>query len=517
MLRGFGSRFSDIYAIYRQALEAQRIQTQPNWWKRLWEKLWRPQTTDSARVMRFMTTLDENQVIDIVSRALGGTLEAHRKFKDGCNASAPLPLNPTGISCDSSPETELHMNVLSSTTHSPSGNHFESKPSQATALKLYKTAPAERSGLHLDENSKGAQRHLPRSKLPQEFPIELQEVVVVGPDFETGLPQSAMHQQRVDARFSPADDVTVSSSRGAFLSAARGVRANNKIIGALGVERKGKAGAKALVTCIRSQVSAAGVHVPAGRTDQGSSLVPSTTHEAHHSNPHSAAHRSDDGTNSASVPPPPPRSRSSCRMRPISGFDATVGTGNDGEDSQVSSSASLPLRHPPSTLSQQPVAPLLQNQDQFISVSRAGPSVTNGRSLLRGDAAVTVAHTDANAQPYLVRSSGVEQRTPEPPRSRSRVTAEPASPRVPDKDARRAPAPTEFRTSGVSVPLQSVTSISPLAGGGITLSPSLPDAAKEGTRTKVPPAERSSKKHSTKRHNSDGLPPMNQTQQIEEC
>jgi hypothetical protein len=468
-----------------------------------------------------MTTLDENQVIDIASRALGGTLEAHRKFKDDCNASAPLPLNPTGISCDSSPETELHMNVLSSSTHSPSGNHFESKPSQATALELYKTAPAERSGLHLAENSKGAQRHLPRSKLPQEFPIELQEVVVVGPDFETGLPQSAMHQQRVDARFSPADDVTVSSSRVAFLSAARGVRANNKIIGALGVERKGKAGAKALVTCIRSQVSAAGVDVPAERTDQGSSLVPSTTHEAHHSNPHSAAHRSDDGTNSASVPPPPPRSRSSCRMRPISGFDATVGTGNDGEDSQVSSSASLPLRHPPSSLSQQciyqPVATLFQNQDQFSSVSRAGPSVTNGRSLLRGDAAVAVAHTDANAQPCIVRSSGVEQRAPEPPRSRSRVTAETASPRVPDKDARRDSAPTEFRTSGVSVPLQSVTSISPLAGGGISLSPPLPDAAKEGTRTKAP-AERSSKKHSTKRHaNSDGLPPSNQTQQIEEC
>ncbi len=330
-----------------------------------------------------MATLDENEVIDIASRALGGTLQAHRKYKEDCNASAPLPLNPTSISCDSSPETELHLNVLSSSVHSPSRNHFENQKPQAPALKLDKTAPAERSGLHLAENSKGAQRHLPRSgnaKLAQEFPIKLQEVIVVGSDFETGLPQSVIHHQRsADARCSPADDVPVSSSRGAFLSAARDVRANNKIIGALGVERKGKSGTKALVTCIRSQITAAGVDVPAGRIDQGSSLVQFTTHETHHSNPNSAAHRSDDATNPTSVPPPPPppRSRSSCRMRPISGFDATA---------------------------------------------------------------------------------------------------------------------------------------------GISLSPPLPDAAKEGTRTKVVPAERSSKKHSTKRHaNSDGLPPMNRTQQIEEC
>jgi hypothetical protein len=144
---------------------------------------------------------------------------------------------------------------------------------------------------------------------------------------------------------------------------------------------------------------------------------------------------------------------------------------------------------------------VLQNQDQ-LSVSRAGLSVTNGRSLFRGD----VAHADS------------EQRTPEPPRSRSRIIAETASQRVPDKDAQRAPAATEFRSSGVSVSLQSATSISSLAGYGISLSPPLPDAAKEGTRTRVLPAERSSKKHLTKRHaSSDGLPPMNQTQQIEEC
>jgi hypothetical protein len=126
MLREFGARFADIDAIYRNALAEERQQVPSAWWKRLWTKFWRRHTADSTRVLDFMTTLDEQQVVGIASRALGAASVAHRKFNElhglehadaahahkGSSAdvdvryppSAPqgLPLNSTGGARDCS-------------------------------------------------------------------------------------------------------------------------------------------------------------------------------------------------------------------------------------------------------------------------------------------------------------------------------------------------------------------------------------------------------------------------------
>ena len=81
LLRDFGARLCDVDAIYRRTLAQERAQVQAKWWKRLWSKFWRRYTADAARAMSFMTTFDENQVIDIATDALGETLDVHQEFR----------------------------------------------------------------------------------------------------------------------------------------------------------------------------------------------------------------------------------------------------------------------------------------------------------------------------------------------------------------------------------------------------------------------------------------------------
>lgn len=82
LLRDFGARFSDVDAIHRQAIAAERLRVQPQWWKQLWAKFWSRFASESARILEFMSSLDNNQVINMTSEALGGMLAAHSRFKE---------------------------------------------------------------------------------------------------------------------------------------------------------------------------------------------------------------------------------------------------------------------------------------------------------------------------------------------------------------------------------------------------------------------------------------------------
>jgi hypothetical protein len=80
-LHNFTARFSDIFAIHRQALATERVQVKPKWWKRILPSFCRQSDSDSGGVLSFMATLDESQVIDLTAEALGRTLPAHCDFE----------------------------------------------------------------------------------------------------------------------------------------------------------------------------------------------------------------------------------------------------------------------------------------------------------------------------------------------------------------------------------------------------------------------------------------------------
>ena len=82
LLRDFGARISDVDAIHRQAIAAERLRVQPQWWKQLWAKFWSRFASESARIVEFMSSLDNNQVINMTSDDLGGMLAAHSRFKE---------------------------------------------------------------------------------------------------------------------------------------------------------------------------------------------------------------------------------------------------------------------------------------------------------------------------------------------------------------------------------------------------------------------------------------------------
>jgi hypothetical protein len=82
LLRNFGERFADIEAIYRQTIAAERLRVQPQWWKQVWARFWSRFTTEPARILAFISSLDDNQVLDVTTQALGDTLAVHRRFKE---------------------------------------------------------------------------------------------------------------------------------------------------------------------------------------------------------------------------------------------------------------------------------------------------------------------------------------------------------------------------------------------------------------------------------------------------
>jgi hypothetical protein len=90
LLREFGGRFSDIDAIYRHALAAQSARVEPKGWKRLLTRFCRRFDSETL-VLSFMSALDEVQVIDATTKALGGILPAHRNFEARHNLNIPAP------------------------------------------------------------------------------------------------------------------------------------------------------------------------------------------------------------------------------------------------------------------------------------------------------------------------------------------------------------------------------------------------------------------------------------------
>jgi hypothetical protein len=83
LLNEFCVWFSDIDAICRSILaELPDVEPQLQWWKRIWQKFWRCSTSDSSLILNFISNVDESQVIELASKALGKTSSAHKKFNE---------------------------------------------------------------------------------------------------------------------------------------------------------------------------------------------------------------------------------------------------------------------------------------------------------------------------------------------------------------------------------------------------------------------------------------------------
>jgi hypothetical protein len=543
MLRDFGARLCDIDAIYRRTLAQERAQVQPEWWKRLWHTFWRRHTSDAARAMNYMATLDEPQVIDIASFALGGTLAAHRQFRERhglkhaaaadahnsaapaaavrecCSPSSNLPQNSASAT-DNEQGSDLQMNISFSPLQISTEN-----PAQARITSGH--VPAHSSSPVIKPKSSkhplGRSRNAPPS---QTVSVELQEVVVHGCDAAAGTQQTAASQPRgAIARRGPAEESAVSASTIASSSDIRAVK-TNKIIRALAPERKGYSDATPSVKSTRVEaVGAEDVATMGGRglsqdvaTMGGLGLglsqdCPSTKDDPLLI-PSLIARGSDGDVKQPSVPPPPPRSRSSSRIRASHGGNTTVTLENDAVGEQLSLSPIDVARAPThaSAFSPQPLRltlsvsqhrpadspPSSRNQASIVNISpsvtrrgeKAAAAAPEEPSFLNSDAAVR--RTQGGALPRLGPCDVGDQRPAEPPRSRShsRVRAEAASSR---DAADSACVLSPMQPGSRRAPVAPAASISALSSARIAASHPPSDAAKQETKAAAA-AERSSKK-----------------------
>jgi hypothetical protein len=531
MLRDFGARLCDIDAVYRRALAQERAQVQPEWWKRLWTKFWRRYTSDAARAMNYMATLDEPQVIHIASGALGRTLAAHRQFRErhglkhaaaadarkpaapaaavreSCSPSASLPPNSASATSDNEQGCDLQMNISFSPLQISTEN-----PAQARITSGH--VPAHSSSLVTKPKSSkhtflGRSRNAPPS---HSVSVELQEVVVYGFDPAAGTQQTAASQPRASARRGPAEESTVSASTITSLNDIRAVR-TNKIIRALAPERKGNSDSTPSVTTSRVEVVCA--DDPSKMGGQSLSQDCSIATEDPLMIPYLFARCSNGDVKQPCVPPPPPRSRSSSRIRTSHGGSTPITSENNavGEQSSLtsidvarapmhaSSSSLQPFRLPLSPSQHRPADSLPSSRNQ-ASVVNISPSVTRRGekaaapalqepSFLNDDAAVR--RTQGDALPRLGPCDVGEQRPSESPRlrSHSRVRAEAASSRV---AADSACILFQVQPDSRRAPIAPAASISALSSARIAASPPPSDAAKQEVMTAAA-AERSSKKH----------------------
>jgi hypothetical protein len=102
LLLDMSSRFSDIDAIHRQALAAQRARVKPKWWARLLPSFCKRFNKDSGDVLSFMGSLDDNQVIEVTTEALGGLIPAHRIFlaRHQEHSAVAEGIQPSCASCE---------------------------------------------------------------------------------------------------------------------------------------------------------------------------------------------------------------------------------------------------------------------------------------------------------------------------------------------------------------------------------------------------------------------------------
>jgi hypothetical protein len=419
IVRDFGARFSDIDAIYRRVLNDERLPTmQPKWWKSLWARFWRRYTTDARKVMRFMAALDENQVIDIASGALGASSATHREFQkrhglghayaanEQRGASA---LNSAGVVHSAHSSDDLQMSIDPSSLLFPS-THIQPPLAQIQSLDI----SANALGLPFVGNTKGSNRRLSQSQhaqSSQDNRTELQEVVVHGLQSSADLNRADEHLKRVVAGQNPADEFQVSVPNPATrvnpepTSIETPVIGTSKMIGALAPESKGSSVVKLSIIAARRHAGSMLVDCTMGRdlprdrpideeVDKLKTIVQGTD---------GAISRT-----STCVAVPPPRSRSASRMRPTNGFHAMNGLGelpsaSSKNGGQVTATTSLSPRELSSSLHQHHSSrppPRFQTQD---SSSFAPPPVARseekagGSILLNADAADTSTMADAGA------------------------------------------------------------------------------------------------------------------------
>ena len=512
IVRDFGARFSDIDAIYRRVLNDERLPTmQPKWWKSLWVRFWRRYTTDAGRVMRFMATLDENQVIDIASGALGATSATHREFQtrhglghayaanERRGASA---LNSAGVVLSAPAADDLQMSIDPSSVLFPSTH---SQPPHAQTQSLDIRVPANALGLPFVGNPKGSNRRLSQSQnaqYSQDNRIELQEVVVHGLQSSADLNHADAHLKRVVAGHNPADEFQVSVPKAATSIETAVVR-TSKMIGAFAPESKGSSVEKLSIVAARRHAGSMRVDCSTGQDLPRDRPIDEDVDKL---NPHSIDQGTDGAIIRTCVAAPPPRSRSASRMRPTNRFDAMNPAGNNGFGKlpsassknggqvtrQATATTSLSPRELSSSLHQHQSSrppPRFQNQ---ASSSFTSPPVArseekaDGQILLNGDAADTSTMADAGA------SCEVQKQATHAPRSRlhSRVMPDAVSDGAGVSFASiGAPREAAVRQAHIGA----TAAVSSFQSSAYVARPSLLlDATNQGA--KAAPAEQSSKK-----------------------
>jgi hypothetical protein len=81
LLRDFGPRLSDVDAICRYIC-AQCHEIQPHLLSNVLHKIFSRSSSEFFSILNFMSNLDENQMIEVASKAIGKTSSAHMKFRE---------------------------------------------------------------------------------------------------------------------------------------------------------------------------------------------------------------------------------------------------------------------------------------------------------------------------------------------------------------------------------------------------------------------------------------------------
>lgn len=196
----FGTKFSDIDAIYLHMLAADRLQVQPTkWWKHLWNKIYGQSTSDSARVVNFMSSLNENQVVDLAAMVCHDSLIDSHEATNPTNSQTSLTaVSDAAVINDATGNSEK----LPMFAHSQASLTLKS-----TIVKRHSSRQSDLSvpGIHPADNATDSNEEFFSSQnviLPQNSHIELQEVVVHSPK---GFPQTIGRRHRASACRSPTD------------------------------------------------------------------------------------------------------------------------------------------------------------------------------------------------------------------------------------------------------------------------------------------------------------------------
>jgi hypothetical protein len=507
MLREFSARFSDIDAIYRRVLVEEHRIVPKTWWKRLWNKLSKRYTTDASRILNFMTTLDESEVIDITSSALGKMSVTHRELKElyvleqndaadkrhTFSASSGV-LNSTDVVQDKPFVEDSQLNIDFSSTQFPIA-HDQAGASHAQVKSVNECGPENTSAPVLVErpNSSGCLSRSRNALSDQDNCIELHEVIVHGSKPSSGvkhdrdhLKAAAVHHDSVNDK---KDAVSKLTSSGDICETE-----TIKIIGASTALRTKGLIAKLSMRAAQSPVGTVNIDDYVGKSSQvramnDDSVQPQTC----------PTDQKFDvvAVNQTCLPAPPPRSRSSSRKKSTNSCNSNVASTNEEFREQPPPSSmmgqavkqpllttALPANHSASSLSQNQASDppkLIDNQiigkHEISSVPRRKKLVVATRAvheqrMLDDNAAVG----STPAEVGLCDESGQQAAEPIRSRSHSRAKTDAASSRA-SVTSVSVLAPTKMYTENAHV--ATTVAISHLPNGNVaTIS--------HPARTKVP-------------------------------